>query len=480
MFVINVKGNIISVQETEPITSGSVNVYLCRFAFDDSWEGFFRSAVFRVGAMVRTVPLDAEDMCELPWELLVKNHIGLPVEVSVYGSKDETEILPTIWDKLGRVRSGSEPGEDAKEPTPTVYNQLTNLVRIYSEKVTEESEAAAKSAQDAGISAQTAVAAVSGINASVSAAAASAASAKESESRTVQIAANAAVSARSAGAFAASAEEWSRKAEQAAGGGVLSFNGRNGEVMPESGDYTAEMVGADASGSAASALTSAKAYTDTKIAAIPAPDVSGQIATHNSSSSAHSDIRGAIPTKPADIGAVQEVATYITANNNPDFDLDTATDSLLLIPRSMSKNCPIPTTNIFIRQMFYSRVTSAASRTQVAYPYAQSDGSIGESSIAIRSNRNGTGWSGWKLLATTDYVDGLTPEDIDAAAAEHTHSASDITGVLSVANGGTGGTTAAAARTSLGAAPTIQYGTSDVTAGGASSYAEGTLYVVVE
>lgn len=43
---------------------------------------------------------------------------------------------------------------------------------------------------------------------------------------------------------------------------VTSFNGRDGEVVPKTGDYTAEMVGADASGSAASALASAKTYAD--------------------------------------------------------------------------------------------------------------------------------------------------------------------------------------------------------------------------
>lgn len=37
------------------------------------------------------------------------------------------------------------------------------------------------------------------------------------------------------------------------------------------------------------------AYTDKKIAAIPTPDVSGQIATHNTDTAAHSDIRNAIP-----------------------------------------------------------------------------------------------------------------------------------------------------------------------------------------
>ena len=73
-------------------------------------------------------------------------------------------------------------------------------------------------------------------------------------------------------------------------GGVESFNGRSGKVVPQAGDYTAEMVGAipttrtvngkplssdislaaadvgaDPSGSSATALESAKSYTDQAI-----------------------------------------------------------------------------------------------------------------------------------------------------------------------------------------------------------------------
>ena len=40
------------------------------------------------------------------------------------------------------------------------------------------------------------------------------------------------------------AKYWSEQAAAAAGGGVTSFKGRTGYGIPESGDYTAEMVGA--------------------------------------------------------------------------------------------------------------------------------------------------------------------------------------------------------------------------------------------
>ena len=46
------------------------------------------------------------------------------------------------------------------------------------------------------------------------------------------------------------ARYWSEQAQNAAGGGVSSFNGRSGAVAPQTGDYTAAMVGADAQGAA--------------------------------------------------------------------------------------------------------------------------------------------------------------------------------------------------------------------------------------
>lgn len=54
-----------------------------------------------------------------------------------------------------------------------------------------------------------------------------------------------------------------------------------------------------------------------------------------------------------------------------------------------------------------------------------------------------------------------------------------VTGTLPIANGGTGATTAAAARTALGCAPAYTYGTTDLTAG-SSALTTGTLYIVYE
>ena len=54
-----------------------------------------------------------------------------------------------------------------------------------------------------------------------------------------------------------------------------------------------------------------------------------------------------------------------------------------------------------------------------------------------------------------------------------------VTGILPIENGGTGETTAAAARTALGCAPAYTYSTTDLTAG-SSTLTTGTLYIVYE
>lgn len=56
----------------------------------------------------------------------------------------------------------------------------------------------------------------------------------------------------------------------------------------------AQTSATEAKSAASQALTDAKSYTDTKLQEIPTPDVSGQINTHNTSTTAHSDIRTAV------------------------------------------------------------------------------------------------------------------------------------------------------------------------------------------
>lgn len=109
-------------------------------------------------------------------------------------------------------------------------------------QATEQAQAAAASAATAVQSAETAAAGGEQAAAAAQTAAADAATAKT--------AADAAQSWAVGGTGTRPDEDldnakyWAGVAHAAAGGGVVTFNGRTGPVMPQAGDYTADMVGA--------------------------------------------------------------------------------------------------------------------------------------------------------------------------------------------------------------------------------------------
>lgn len=172
---------------------------------------------------------------------------------------------------------------------------------------------------------------------------------------------------------------------------VNSFNGRVGIVEPQSGDYTAEMVGADAEGSADSALTQAKAYTDAEIKKIPTPDVSAQIQAHNIAGDAHNDIRTLI-------------SEHIQNKTNP----HTVTANQI---------GAVPNTTTINNKALTSNITLTASDVNAVPTTRTVNGK------ALSSNIN------------------ISASDVGAAASSHNHSAANITsGTLSVSRGGTGKT----------------------------------------
>ena len=88
-------------------------------------------------------------------------------------------------------------------------------------------------------------------------------------------------------------------------------------------------------------------------------------------------------------------------------------------------------------------------------------------------------WSVWGKIAADSDLAELTPADIGAAAASHSHGAGDITsGTLPVAQGGTGQTTVTPAVTTK-ALRQIYAGTSDMTAG-TTALTTGVIYLVYE
>lgn len=122
MFEVRAEKARLQVERREVLTSGSVNAYRVRFTFSREWEGLERRAVFRAGDESRTLPLDGSGECAIPWEVLARP--GLYVQAGVYGVGAGETVLPTVWANLGAVLEGAAPGEEARPPTPALWEEL--------------------------------------------------------------------------------------------------------------------------------------------------------------------------------------------------------------------------------------------------------------------------------------------------------------------------------------------------------------------
>lgn len=122
MFSLYAKKNVIKVNETEIVTSGSVNVYQVKFQFNEAWNGLLRTAVFRASDRTVSILLDDTGLCTIPWEVL--QDAKRTLYAGVYGTKDGNVVLPTIWASLGEIKRGVDTGMDAQPPTPGLYEQL--------------------------------------------------------------------------------------------------------------------------------------------------------------------------------------------------------------------------------------------------------------------------------------------------------------------------------------------------------------------
>lgn len=125
---LQVVGQMIAFTERETLVSGTVNKYRAEFVFDDSWDGFTKTAVFRAdsfGHITSREVLLAGDTCQVPHECLIA---GALLRVGVYGISGDI-TTPTIYtqEPIGIAR-GAEPAESTQDPTPGVYQQIINII----------------------------------------------------------------------------------------------------------------------------------------------------------------------------------------------------------------------------------------------------------------------------------------------------------------------------------------------------------------
>lgn len=116
----SVSAQRIELTDAAMLVAGTVNEYTARFTFDEAWDGYQRTAVFSCGD-ISCEQLLADDVCTVPWEVLVANGY---LRVGVYGTKGDSR-LPTVWTvRRLFVNPGAGPTEEAAEPSPTLVEQL--------------------------------------------------------------------------------------------------------------------------------------------------------------------------------------------------------------------------------------------------------------------------------------------------------------------------------------------------------------------
>lgn len=218
--------------------AGSHNDVVLRMEFSPLWEGLTKTVQFRDALGEKTIEtLLTEDLLEknsttvymVPVPNGAKKYAGemtLAVKGAAVSGDKETRATTAVHGAFTVGESKWDTSAEAEQDVPpTQAEQLQSQIDAVLGKINgaaASANAAAASAQSAAESAETATAAAGSIGNSVTAAAKSAAAAANSEKN---------------------AAYWAGQAQQAAGGGVVSFNGRAGSVVPQAGDYDKGMVG---------------------------------------------------------------------------------------------------------------------------------------------------------------------------------------------------------------------------------------------
>lgn len=79
--------------QDDTLIENSEKLYIVEFAFDESWDGFAKTVIFKAGSVIVTAEL-TEDRYIIPSKCL--EQAGVYLQIGVSGEKDG-ESKPTVW-----------------------------------------------------------------------------------------------------------------------------------------------------------------------------------------------------------------------------------------------------------------------------------------------------------------------------------------------------------------------------------------------
>lgn len=213
-------------------------------------------------------------------------------KISEDAAKGYSSSAQSASDSAGSSASTASAAQAASEKARDDAQEAAGRAETAAADVSKSADAAAQSAADAANIKSEVNGAVSDAQSAATAAENSAGRAEAAAESAEGSAGNAQISAEEAQGYASSAQ-----ASSASAGSSASAASAAQAAAEKARDEAQSIAGGDFASIAyvdqksAAAETNANAYTDEQIAQIPAPDVSGQIETHNQSESSHQDIR---------------------------------------------------------------------------------------------------------------------------------------------------------------------------------------------
>ena len=285
-------GNDLLIIESERMISGSVNIYKCEFVLDSSWDGYMVTAVFSTGNRTVNMPI-VDGVCDIPVEVMRPR---AKFHVGIVGV-DGDITRPSAYSDWVQVEQGANVNAAAgNAPEQSVLEAWMATLDAKHEEWNAQ-EQARQDAEAARVEAEQA----------------------REDLETGYVA--------QAKAYADSAEAAAKYADDAR------------EVIEDvvEGNFAT------------------KTYVDQQIAAIPTPDVSGQIGAHNTDETAHADIREELENHThtaedvAGVAAEGHKHTAADVGARPDTWMPTAADV-----GAVSKSGDTMTGNLYIERTWPS------------------------------------------------------------------------------------------------------------------------------
>ena len=117
---LHVSGARAAVYGLQKIPMGVVGAEI-ELSFGNDWAGLTKTAVFR-GVATKDVIVTGNRIT-IPAACVAKP--GYRLQVGLYGVRDETMVIPTIWADLGAIQDAADPsGDTSTDPALPIWAQL--------------------------------------------------------------------------------------------------------------------------------------------------------------------------------------------------------------------------------------------------------------------------------------------------------------------------------------------------------------------